>query len=436
MMWRRRTFLGGAGAAVGLPWLESLAPRPARAAAPTQPRRLLFYYVPNGIHMPAWTPSTEGADFALKPIMESLEPVRGEFSVLSGLDNRPAIVKEGGDHARGTSAFLTCETPKKTFGADIQIGISIDQIAARRIGTDTRLPSLEIGINGNATSGNCDSGYSCAYSSNISWSSPSTPLPKLVKPRAVFDRLFQGLDPGATAIEQERRRNYRQSVLDYARGEAQRLQPRLGRGDRRKLDEYLTSVRDLESQIGKLAGVSALAGTAGPPPADGTPDFPEHVKLMSDLMVLAFQSDQTRVITFMLGGAASGRTFPFLGINDGHHNISHHMRKPENFAMLEKIGIWEVQQLSYMLQKMKAIKEGDRTLLDNSLVFFSSEIEDGDAHRHTNLPVILAGRGGGVTPGRHIVSKGAPIANLFVAMLVASGAPITSFGDSNGALAL
>jgi hypothetical protein len=428
----RRTFLGGGAALVALPFLESLA----RAAAPVA-RRLLFYYVPNGIHMPSWTPSTTGADFALPPILRPLAALRDDILVLTGLDNKPALVlHEGGDHARGTASFLTCVTPRKTYGADIQLGVSVDQVAAQRIGGATRIRSLQLGTSGSGTAGNCDSGYSCIYSANISWATPNTPLPKLVKPRAVFDHLFGGLDSAANARELERQQRYRTSVLDYVLGEARLIQARLGRTDRRKLDEYLTGVRETELQVQKLGGLATVAGKAGPPPADGTPEFTEHVKALADLMVLAFQSDQTRIVSFMLGGAASGRTFPWLGINEAHHDISHHHKLPENYAKLETIDTWEITQLAYLLQRMKSIDEGGRTMLDNTIVFFASEIEDGDAHRHTNLPVLVAGRGGGaLRTGRHVVYQGTPLANLFVSLLAAVGAPVASFGDSTGPLA-
>ena len=426
----RRTLLGGAGVALALPYLESLTPQRARAAAP--PLRFLGYYVPNGIHMASWTPAAQGADYQLTPILQPLAKVRAQLSVLSGLANRPARPDGAGDHAAGTASFLTCTHVQKTEGSDIRNGVSVDQAYAQHIGKATRFPSLQLGIEGGGTSGGCDSGYSCAYSRNISWSGPATPVAKQTNPRDVFDRLFAGVNPSATAEERARIEREQRSVLDYVLGEAQSLSPKLGATDRRKLDEYMTGIRELERRLQQTDERSCEA-----PARPGDFDFPTHVKLMSDLMVLALQCDATRAITFMLGNAGSGRVYNFLGISGGHHEISHHGNDAAKHAQLEKIDIWEMTQFAYLLEKMQAVSEGEGTLLDHCAVFFSSEIEDGNSHSHFNMPIVLAGRAGGALhPGRHISfagpreqAKQPSVGKLFVSILSALGMSVTKFGD-------
>lgn len=424
----RRRFLGGAGTLVALPFLQSLLPREVRAA-PAPPRRLLFFYVPCGIHMAAWTPTTAGDDYALSPILQPLAAVKSELLLMTGLANKPGRPEGAGDHAGGTSAFLTCTHVNKSE-SDIRCGVSVDQLAAKALGQSTRFASMQFGIEGGGSVGGCDSGYSCAYTRNISWAGPMTPLQKTVSPQVAFDILFAGTDATATQADQQRRQRYRKSVLDHALGQAQSLQGKLGQSDRRKLDEYMTGVREVEQRLDSL---QALCVSGGRPAADVT--YPEQVRLMTDMMVLAFQCDLTRVITFMLNNAATGRSYDFIGVSGAHHELSHHMGMQENFDKLTKIDTWEVQQLAYLLTRMSAIKEGEGTMLDNSLVFFSSEIEDGNAHRHTNLPVLLAGKcGGAVRPGRHLAYHGdPPLANLFIAMLGAVGVKVDKFGDDGTA---
>ncbi len=439
----RRAFLGGAGALVALPILESLLPRDlrtrrAQAAAPGEARRLFFFYVPNGIHMPAWRPATEGAGYALPPILQPLLALKDDVQVLSSLKNHAG---EGqgdgaGDHARGTASFLTCAHVIKTADAGIRNGVSVDQIAASALRGMTPYASLELGIEGGGSTGDCDSGYSCAYAHNIAWSAPATPVAKETRPRAVFDRLYQGTDPTQTAAQIARRRRYKQSLLDYVRQDATSLQGRLAATDRAKLDEYLTSVRDIER---RLQGGPAAECQAGTRPTEFM-DEEEQIRQMLDLAVLAMQCDQTRVVSFMLGNAGSNRTFPFLPTVDGaHHQISHHQDDPENFRKLTLIDTWEVGMLAYLLGKMKAIQDGPGSLLDTSLVLFSSEISDGNRHNHDDLPVLLCGRGGGMAhPGRHIAYPvDTPIANLFLAMLASVGVAQSGFGDDGtGALSI
>lgn len=427
----RRGVLVSAGATVALPFLESLAPRTASAA--TQAKRLLFYYVPCGIHMAGWTPATTGPAYALTPILKPLETLRADVSVITGLANLPARPDGPGDHASGTGAFLTCAHPKKTEGSDIQNGVSVDQIAAGALAKATKFPSLQLGIDGGSSAGGCDSGYSCAYARSISWAGPATPLPKIINPQTVFDQLFEGLDATVSPAERDRRRRYKTSVLDFALADATALRTKLGVTDRRKVDEFMGGVREIERQV---ADKTMMSGCQIPARPSATLAYQEHVRLMSDIMVLAFQCDLVRVATFMIGNAGSNRTYPFIGVPGAHHQLSHHQMAPANLAALQTIGTWEVEQFAYLLGKMKAVTEGTGTLLENSAVFFSSEIEDGDAHRHTNLPVLLAGKGGGALhPGSHIIKKDQPIANLFLAMLGSVGVNMPAFGNSTGPLA-
>jgi hypothetical protein len=430
----RRLFLGGAGVVLGLPLFESLLD--SRAIANKFPKRFLAFYVPNGIHMAKWTPAATGSGYALTPILAPLAKVQPKLLVLSGLDNKPSRPDGPGDHAAGTAGFLTCRHVVKTEGKGIKNGISVDQLAAATLKQETRIGSLQLGTDGGSSVGDCDSGYSCAYARNISWASETQPLPKTVNPQVVFDLLFEGADPQASAAEKAKRQKYRTSVLDYVLADSKTLRPKLGASDRRKLDEYMAGVSDLEARIQKS---SMDQCTPIARPADNL-DYPTTVKTMCDLMVLAFQCDATRVITFMLGNAGSGRSYDFIGVAGAHHEISHHQNAQANFDKLEKIDTWEVAQLAYLLEKMDGVKEANgATMLDNSAVFFSSEIEDGNAHRHTNLPVILAGScGGAFKPGSHIGLKGGPpMANLFISILAALGISAQTFGDDGtGALAL
>lgn len=431
----RRSFLGGAGVMVGLPMLEAMMPRRAQAGGDMAPKRLLCWYVPNGIHMAAWTPTATGPGFELTPILQPLSAVKDQILVLSGLDNAPAESDGPGDHASGTSGFLTSTHVLKSE-TEITNGTSVDQIYAQHIGGETVIPSLQLGIEGGGNSGGCDSGYSCAYSRNISWVG-NTPLSKLTSPGTAFDLLFAGFDPGATAQELAQRKANRLSVLDYTKADAQQLAMRLGTSDRIKLEEYLDSVRDLEIKV--EADDAAPACEVGPNPG-GAPDDPTaHIQLMCDVMVKAFECDRTRVISFMAANAGDNRSYGFLGHPGGHHQYSHHNDDPANLAAIQAINTWEIEQFAYLLERMAGIVGPDgSTLLDSSMVYFSSEIEDGNAHRHFNLPVLLAGRGGGVIEsGRHLVLDDQRMSNLFLGMLQGLDVPVAAFGDdSTGPLAL
>jgi hypothetical protein len=438
----RRFFLGGAGAAVAIPFLPSAARffgerGIARAGGTecTSPRRLLAWYLPNGIHMDAFRPSSTGSDYTMPTILEPLASYKDDLLVITGLANRPGQSDGPGDHAAGTGSFITATHVYKTDGADIRNGISMDQVAAMHIGTCTRFPSLELGVEGGESAGSCDSGYSCAYSRNISWSGPTTPMPKMTNPQAIFDRLFEGFDPTASVAEIERRRAYQSSVLDYALDDANALQPRLGATDRRKLDEYLTSLREVELRVAAIE--APLCDRPDRPGADL--DVTAKIDVLSDLQVVALQCDLTRVITFMMGNAGSGRTYDFLGIGEGHHTISHHDSNTENFRKLIEIDRWEMERFAYFLGRMKSVVDADGTsLLDSSAIYLSSEISDGNRHNHDDLPVIVAGRAGGaIETGRHLAYDGTPMADLFVRLLNDVGVPITEFGDdSTGPLEL
>lgn len=433
----RRAFLGGAGATLGLPLLEAMLPIGKTAfAQPANPTRMLCYYIPNGVHMPAWTPSQSGADYALTPILQPLANFKDDMMVISNLTN--AVANAGpdgpGDHARGTGSFITASRVTKTAGDDIHNGVSLDQVAAGEIGRQTRYASIEVGMDGGGTAGNCDSGYSCAYTRNISWAGPQTPMPKITNPRSLYDRLFSGLDATETSEQSQQRARLNQSVLDYVLSDIQSLQQKLGATDRAKLDEYFTGVEELEHGLTSFeAGACVIPDR---PSASGY-NVTEKARLLADLMTIAFQCDLTRVQTFMMANAASERVYDFLGINTGHHTISHHQSQQANFDMLLTIDIWEIEQFAYLLGNLKNTTDaGGTPLLDSCMVFLSSEISDGDWHNHNNLPVILAGSANGYfSTGQHVrFSSSKPIANLYMSMLDAIGAPVSSFGDDSTGL--
>jgi hypothetical protein len=436
----RRTVLRGIGASLALPFLEAMeAPLAWAAPAARPPVRLGFVFVPNGIAPSGWMPARGAVAAALAPTLEPLAPVVGETLVLSGLALDGARAKNDGpgDHARSAAAFLTTAHPFKTEGRNIKIGVSVDQVAARAIGAKTALPSLELGCDRGNNTGNCDSGYSCAYSNNISWSSETTPMPKEIDPRAVFERLFGA--PGETEEVGARRLRDRRSVLDLVAEEAKRLEKELGSDDRRKLDEYQASVREVERRIERAEKEArdrpprpALAEPAGIPHDHG-----EHVRLLYDLMALGFQADLTRVATFMVAPESSGRSYPWIGVSEGHHELSHHSGDKAKIEKIEKIDRWNVEQFAYFVEKLKSIKEGPGTLLDSCAIVYGSGICDGNAHNHEDLPILVAGRGGGtIATGRRVACpRNAPLANLYLALLQRAGVRADKFGDSTAALA-
>ena len=447
----RRTFLKGLGTLMALPLLESVAVGPlmaatgstTAAAAGAAPRRMAFIYVPNGANMPDWTPKQVGADFELPFILEPLKEHRSDFSVLSGLTQDAGRAgKDGaGDHARASATWLTSTRIRKTNGVDIHAGVSADQFTAQHVGKGTRFSSLELGCDRGQTSGNCDSGYSCAYSYNIAWRTPSAPLPPEVDPALAFERLFGGTDLKETEEQRARRVRYQKSVLDYVMEDAKTLNAKLGRTDQRKLDEYLTGVRDLERRIESAKKIElqlpgAQRPTGIPRDADGKVDFQAHSRLMLDIMVLAFRTDSTRVATFVMKHDGSDEKYLQIGVRDGHHELSHHQNDEEKRKKIAQINRFHMEQFSYLLGKLKSVQEGEGTLLDNSMIVYGSGLADGNQHAHSDLPLLLAGRGGGsIASGRHIrYAKETPMANLFLSMMDRMGMSAERFGDSTGRL--
>ncbi|MCL4285635.1 MAG: DUF1552 domain-containing protein [Fimbriimonadaceae bacterium] len=435
----RRQVLRGMGTALALPMLEGALPLSALAQSlkPAQrPNRIAFLFVPNGVNMEHWTPATEGALDTLPTVLEPLQPLKSEFQVLTGLAQRNAFaLGDGpGDHARSSAAWLTGVHPKKTAGSDIQNGISADQVASQHIGGRTRLPSLELGCERGAVSGNCDSGYSCAYSSSISWRSPTTPMPKEVNPRMVFERLFGDSELADESLQ--KRRKQRISILDLVAEDAAELKRKLGSRDKLKIEEYFTSVRDIENRLERMEDSEAKLVKMGQKPTGVPSDYGEHVRLMGDMMILAFQADLTRISTFMFANEGSNRNYRNIGISDGHHDISHHGKQAEKLEKKRQIDRFHVEQLAYILNRMRSIREVEGTLLDNTMLLYGGGIGDGDRHNHDDLPILLAGRGAGkLKPGRHVrFRQGTPLNNLFLSMLDKVGVDVEQLGDSTGKL--
>ena len=436
----RRTALKGLGATLALPWLEAMGPLTSWAggntpASKAAPNRLAFLYVPNGKNMVDWTPKNEGELTDLPAILQPLAEHKRDFSILTGLtaDKARPNGDGGGDHARALSAFLTGAQPRKTDGTDIRAGISVDQVAAARIGDQTRLGSLEIGTEAGSMAGNCDSGYSCVYSSTMAWRSATQPLPKEVKPKLVFDRLFNA----GSQKDRARRDAQRQSVLDLVREDFRELNGKLGLHDQRKLDEYFSAIREIELRIERASKFPEPKAPEGFVVAEQIPaSYEEHIRLMADLMVLAFQTDTTRVCTFVLANEGSNKSYPFINISEGHHELSHHGNDEKKKAKIKEINRFHTTQLAYVLGKLKSVKEGDGTLLDHCMLAYGSGNSDGNAHNHDNLPLLLAGRGcGTIQPGRHIVyPKETPLNNLWVGMLNRMEIKLQQLGDSTGEL--
>ena len=437
----RRTVLKGLGAVMALPWLEAMGVQTSWAAGNTPvknaaPNRMAFLYVPNGVNMDGWRVGAEGAlPSKLPPILAPLNNVRQDFSILTGLaaDKARAHGDGGGDHARAMAAFLTGAQPRKTDGANIRAGISADQLAAARLGDRTRLASLEIGTEASKLAGGCDSGYSCIYQSNLAWRSATQPMPKEVNPKLIFERLFGA----GSDLERQRRDAARKSVLDAVREDYRELNVRLGADDQRKLDEYFTAVREMELRIAKSGAEGQKPLPVGALPPKGIPEsYAEHLRLLADLIVLAFQTDTTRIATFVLANEGSNRAYPFIGVRDGHHSISHHGHDPVKLAKIQDINVFHSTQLAYLLERLKSVKEGDGNLLDHSMIVYGSGNGDGDRHNHDDLPILLAGKGcGTIKQGRHIVySKEVPLNNLWVSMLNRMDIRDVQLGDSTGEL--
>ena len=453
----RRTVLRGLGAAVALPLLDAMIPAGgfARSAiagaagtgggattAAGHPLRMAAIFMPNGVYWPDWTPAGTGKDYQFSRTLEPLAAVKDDVLVLSnlGLDSAKPKGDGPGDHARSSAAFLTGAHPFKTAGSNIKLGVSADQVAAREIGHFTRLPSLELGLDRGGNAGECDSGYACAYTNNVSWSSDTTPVPKENDPGAVFDRLFG--KPGEKDDEagRQKRLRYRKSILDLVAEDARSLERTLGAGDRRKLDEYATSIREIEKrvEVARAQNAEQVAPPAGASrPGGGIPqDVAEHFRLMWDLLALAFQTDVTRVSTMMIGRDGSERSYNNLGISDGHHSLSHHQRQGAKVDQVQKIDRFHVEQFARFVQKLRDTREGEGSLLDNCMILCGAGIGDGNRHNHDALPVLLAGRGGGtIAPGRHVrYAENTPLCNLYVSMLDRMGVKAPRFGDSTGPL--
>lgn len=434
MSFNRRQFLRGLGGSLLLPFLPSALPRRAWADDHLATPRFLAFYVPNGIQSVGWTPERDGLNFDLKTILAPMASLQGRFRIISGLRNDPARPDGPGDHAAGTGSFLTAAHCYKTDGAGIRNGISLDQVIANEIAADHPFRSLALSSEGGGNAGGCDSGYSCAYSRNISWLSETTPAPREARPHILFERLFGSAASRLTPEQRARRLLQKRSMLDYLTADASALSSRMGTADQAKLDQYLTAIREMERQL-ELS--QRLACEPGLSPENST-EMPVRITQMLDLILLAFQCDLTPVVTYMLGNAGSNRAMPHLGIADGHHTLSHHQNDAATIDKLQRIGAWEVEQLAYLLRGLAAIPDVQGNLLDNTAVFFSSEVEDGNRHSHRNLPVLLAGGEGlGLRQGMHErVDEQTPIANLFVALARQYAVNLDSFGDSNGSLAL
>ena len=440
----RRSFLRGLGTAVAVPVLDAMLSGRAHAAGAGAaavdkfPKRIAWIYVPNGKNMADWTPATTGADYTLPSILEPLAAHRRDFTLISGLALDPANSHGdgGGDHARASAAFLTGVHPRKTAGADIKAGISADQIAAARLGSATRLPSLELSCDGGQRGGSCDSGYSCAYQFNISWRSETQPMNPEVDPRAAFARLFGTGDAAASLEAAARRARQRKSVLDYVLEDARDLSRRLGEADRRKLDEYLTGVREIEQRIERAEKFGPAKLPAGVVAPEMFENFDEHARLMYDILALAFQTDTTRVSSFIVAHDGSNRPYPSIGIRDGHHDLSHHRNDEAKKQQIAQINRFHTSQFAAFLARLKSIREGDGTLLDNCTILYGSAISDGNKHLHEDLPILVAGRGGGsITTGQHVrVDDKTPLTNLYRSMLDTVGVPTEKFGDSTGKL--
>jgi hypothetical protein len=434
----RRTFLRGIGVSLALPLLDGMIPAfaAARSSAAKPLPRLGVVYVPNGMVMNQWTPSTEGTGFDLKSLMDPLVPFRDRIVVLTGLANKEAdaVVGEGpGDHARAAAAFLTGVHPRKTEGVDLRGGVSMDQIAARQLGRETQLASLELALESGEVVGACDPGYSCAYANTLSWSSPTTPLPMENNPRVVFERLFGGSDSTDATLRLVRVREDR-SILDAVTQKAAGLQKTLGSKDRAKLDQYLEAVRDVERRIQRAEEQSARRMPAFEQPS-GIPDtFEDHAKMMFDLQVLAYQADLTRVITFMMGHEQSNRAFPEVGAPDAHHALSHHGGDAEKITRLAKVDVFHSKLFAYYLDKLASTPDGDQSLLDSMMIVYGSGMSDGNRHDHHNLPILIVGGGAGqIRGGRHLrYPQDTPVTNLYLTLLEKAGVPAETIGDSTG----
>jgi hypothetical protein len=433
----RRTFLRGGAACMALPWLDAMAP--AMSGPPKGKPRAVFVYAPNGMNMEEWRPKGQGHGAKFGGTLTSLEPLRKRLTAFSGLgiDAGSAHGDGPGDHARAVSTYLTCAHPRKTGGADIHVGVSVDQAIAKQIGGASPFASLEVGMDRGKSAGVCDSGYSCAYSNNMSWVAPDQPVAKEADPRAVFARLFGDPESALNREQQRQQRDWDRSVLDLVNADAKSLRNKLGPADRRKLEQYLESVRELEKRLQQEPEEEELT----PVPdglLDGSRDFPKKLQLMYELVVLALTTERTRVVTFMLGNGGSNRSFRFLGVPEGHHTLSHHGKVEKKRAAIAKIDRFYVDQFASFLQRLTEQQDGDADLLSNSLVLYGSGISDGNRHNHHDLPMLLCGEGAGAAKAQgHIThANKTPMANLYLSVMKAMGCRADQFADSREPLRL
>jgi len=407
-------------------------------AATATPKRVAWFFVPNGVNMPNWTPTKVGPAFELPPTLVPLKNVQNYLTCYTGLtlDNGRAKGDGPGDHARSAASYLTGAHPFKTAGANIKLGVSIDQAIAQKVGSTTRFASLELGLDRGAKAGNCDSGYACAYVDNISWRSETTPMPKEMNPAALFDRMF-GTGDKETVAAREKRMKTRKSILDFVADDTKRLETQLGAGDAQKLDEYQTAIREIELRIERARLEEKNLPKPDMARPDGVPsDMAEHMKLMCDLLWLAWRTDMTRVATLMVARDGSNRSYPFLGVKEGHHSVSHHGRDQAKIDAIKKIDLFHMELFAHFCERLKNTPEGSGNMLDNTLIMMGSGLGDGDRHNHDDLPIITVGKGGGmVTPGRHIkYERNTPLCNLFLSMMDGMGVKQERFADSTGKL--
>jgi hypothetical protein len=451
--------LRGLGTAMALPVLDAMMPSIGfgatnGAAAAAGPKRVAWLYVPNGIDMQNWTPATTGAAYELTPTLAPLAPFKDKMTIISGMmcDKANANGDGPGDHSRAMPSYLTGVQARKTQGANIHIGTSADQAAAARVGHLTRFPSLELGIEEGTTVGSCDSGYSCVYIHNMSWKNDTTPMLKDCDPRSIFDRLFSNGNQNESAEASAKRSLHRKSMLDFILADAHSLEGSLGAADKRKVDEYMTSVREIERRIDRMNTEEPITppdgairpndfvftnGVRSSGLANTIRNYPEHVALVLDMMVLAFQTDLTRIITCPFANESSNQSYPFADAPVPHHSTSHHQQDPVKMAQLAKINLFHIKQVAYLLEKLDKIQEGNGSLLDNCLIAYGSGNGDGNRHNHDDLPLLLLGKGGGtVATGRHLRVDNVPLNNLWLSMIERVGAPLDQLGDSTCKLSL
>ncbi|MEO0475772.1 MAG: DUF1552 domain-containing protein [Planctomycetota bacterium] len=435
----RRTMLKGLGVAMALPMLDAMGATKALAATGSAtPNRMAMVFVPNGVNYDAWLPKGQGKNYQLSLTLKPLESVRKHVNIMTGLtlDKARANGDGPGDHARSSATFLTGAQARKTSGNDIRLGVSIDQFAAQQIGDQTRLPSLEIGMEGGRSAGRCDSGYSCAYVSNVSWADEDSPVPKITNPVDVFERMFGEVSNVEAETAKQDRLRRRASILDYVMHDTQRLERRLGKNDRNKIDEFQTSIREIERRVQMAKGSDDIEMPDTPAPTEAPTKLSERIDLMYDMMILAFRMDVTRISTFMLGNGGSNKRFEELDVLEGHHTLSHHRNNAQMVEKIRKIDRYYVEGFARFIDKMAKTKDGKGTLLDHSMVLFGSGICDGNRHNHENLPIVMAGRANGsIETGRLIAyQRETPLCNLYMSMLDRMDVDVAEFGDATGRL--